>query len=210
MSVFAKSLCRLHVSLGVKERLPHFARHFPKPIAQSITQWRSVSTRKKTYESQWESLFPSQELPSPWSSREKAGCRWYVNSETGQELQATRAATGHVYYYDHVTGESQWQKPWEKEFCELSNPQKPALRKVNRKETTVKLADLTSHNHSATADVAQSQKLRCGVVLCESEYAHARQCVCRKYAFVLRGIVKIFETNSPPSLQWHEGGRLQL
>ena len=38
------------------------------------------------------------------------GTRAYVNSKTGQELQEARAATGDVYYYDHATGESQWEK----------------------------------------------------------------------------------------------------
>merc|ERR1711934_1248597 len=69
---------------------------------------------KKTEQSQWESPYQYQKVPPPWTLREADGCRTYVNAKTGQELQEARAATGDVYYYDHATGESQWEKPWEK------------------------------------------------------------------------------------------------
>ena len=36
----------------------------------------------------------------------------YINSETGQELEEARECTGGVYYYDHATGKSQWEKVW--------------------------------------------------------------------------------------------------
>jgi len=68
----------------------------------------------KTFESQWESPFGYQKIPLPWTLREKDGVRMYINSKTGQELQEARSATGDVYFYDHATGQSQWEKPWEK------------------------------------------------------------------------------------------------
>ena len=64
----------------------------------------------KTNECQWESPFPYQKIPLPWSLQVKQGCRMYINSKTGQELEEGHADTGDVYYYDHATGKSQWEK----------------------------------------------------------------------------------------------------